>query len=425
MDEDDVEASEQLLQLFMLAFAFDFLIPQTRQSAIYEQRLAWDAHCDKHTRRGTFKRQLRMKKQSFDKLLSYVREDLTVDLRQACRRGGPIIPELCLHMTLRWLAGGSHLDICDIAGVAQASFYRVIWKTIVALVLCPELAIKFPKTAHEIEKAMSGFASISTETAIKNCVGVIDGYLLRTRVPSKKEAGNVRAFFSGHYQCYGVNVQGIADHHSRFICFFMASPGVTDDRDAVRHCGVGDLIESLPFGTCVIGDSAYAATEHLVPICQGLEKLEPHKDNFNFCGSQCRIRIEMAFGIMQMKWGILQRPLVCSLRNTKWLAQAIARLHNFVINERLANKEDPVEEVRETVEEGRLSYHPTVPHDNDGNPVSLQTLFKGTIEGHSHLREAMVKRVRDLQLLRPAANKRQRNRCEGEAVTEEAAFPFE
>jgi len=112
MDEDDVEASEQLLQLFMLAFAFDFLIPQTRQSAICEQRLAWDAHCDKHTRRGTFERRLRMKKQSFDKLLSYVREDLTVDLRQACRRGGPTIPELCLCMTLRWLAGGSHLDIC-------------------------------------------------------------------------------------------------------------------------------------------------------------------------------------------------------------------------------------------------------------------------------------------------------------------------
>ena len=423
MDEDD--DSEQLLQLFTLAYGTDFLIPQKRQSAIYEQRLAWDAYCDKHTRRGTFERRLRMKKQSFDKLLSYIREDLMVDLRQACRRGGPIIPELCLCMTLRWLAGGSHLDICDIAGVSQASFYRVIWKTIIALVLCPELAIKFPKTAHEIEKAVAGFASISTETAIKNCVGVIHGYLLRTRVPSKKEAGNVRAFFSGHYQCYGVNVQGIADHHSRFIYFSVASPGVTDDRDAVRHCGVGDLIESLPFGICVIGDSAYEPTEHMVSIYQGLEKLEPHKDNFNFYGSQCRIRIEMAFGIMQIKWGILQRALVCSLRNTKWLAQAIARLHNFVINERLANKEDPVEEVRQTVEEGRPSYHPTVPHDNDGNPVSLQTLFNGTIQGHSHLREAMVKRVRDLQLRRPAANKRQQNRYQGAVVAEEEAFPFE
>jgi len=162
---------------------------------------------------------------------------------------------------------------------------------------------------------------------------------------------------------------------------------------------VGDLIESLPFGICVIGDSAHEATEHMVPIYQGLEKLEPHKDNFNFYGSQCRIRIEMAFGMMQMKWGMLQRPLLCCLANTKWRVQAIARLHNFVIDERLANDHhDPVEEVREMIEDGRSSYHPTVPHDNDGNPVSLQALFHGTIDGHSHLREAMATRVRDLQL---------------------------
>jgi len=164
----------------------------------------------------------------------------------------------------------------------------------------------------------------------------------------------------------------------------------------------------------------------MVPVYQGLEKLQPHKDNFNFYASQCRIRIEMAFGMMQMKWGILQRPLVCSLRNTKWLAQAIARLHNYVINERLANDKDPVEEeMRDTVEAGRATHHPTVPHDADGNPVSLKTLFGGTIEGHSHLREAMVKRVKSLQLPRPAANKRQQNKCQGVVVDEEEAFPFE
>jgi len=229
----DHEASEQLLQLFILACVTDVLILQTRQPAAWEQRLAWDACCDKHTRQGMFERRLRMKKPSFDKLLGYAKEDLMVDLRQACRRGGPIIPELCLHMTLRWLAGGSHLDICDIAGTSQASFYRVIWKTIVALVICPELAIKFPTTFQEIDKAVSGFASISTETAIKNCIGVIDGYLLRTRVPSKKEAGNVRSFFSGHCQCHGANAQAIADHHSRFVCFAVASPGVADDRGAL------------------------------------------------------------------------------------------------------------------------------------------------------------------------------------------------
>jgi len=364
-----------------------------------------------------------MKKHSFDKLLGCVREDLIVDFNQALRRGGPIIPELCLCMTLRWLAGGSYLDISDIVGVSQASFYRVVWKTIMAFVLCPQLAIRFPQTSEDIQMAIEGFASVSTGSAIKSCVGVVDGYLLRTRVPSKKEAGNVRSFFSGHCQCCGVNIQAVSDHHSRFIYFAFAAPGVTDDRDAIRHCGLKELIEELPFGICVIGDAAYEATEHLVPIYQGLEKLQRDKDDFNFYASQCRIRVEMAFGLMQIKWGILHRPLTCSLKNAKWLAQAIARLHNYVINERLAAKEDPTVEIRGNVETGRASYHPTVPNDAEGNPIPLKKLFEGTIDGHSHLRDAMVKRVVSMGYQRPAANKRNNNNKP--TVEKDEEFPFE
>ena len=171
-----------------------------------------------------FKIRLRMNKISFDKLLSYIYDALLVNEILAKPRGDPIIPELCLYCTLRWLAGGSYLDICDIAGISKSSFYRIVWKTIKIIVLCDALAMKWPETDQEIEAAIEGFASISTQGVIHNCMGVADGYLLRIKVPPKKSVGNVRSYFSGHYHCYGVNIQAVADHHSRFIYLAMAAP---------------------------------------------------------------------------------------------------------------------------------------------------------------------------------------------------------
>jgi DDE superfamily endonuclease len=213
-----------------------YLMPIPRSHSVIEQRLLWDDYCARHQQRGTLMRRLRMRKDSFDKLVVLLEEDLAVNDKAANKRGGAIIPELCLYCTLRYLAGGSYLDICDIAGISQSSFYRVVWKSITALVKCNALRITFPKTTEEIESATAGFASVSTEQAITNCVGVVDGYLLRIKVPARKEAKNVRAFFSGHYQCYGINIQAATDHQSRFIFLSFAAPGVTGDRTAIKQC---------------------------------------------------------------------------------------------------------------------------------------------------------------------------------------------
>ena len=44
------------------------------------------------------------------------------------------------------------------------------------------------------------------------------------------------------------------------------------DWDALEQCEhLYDAIEQLPFGACVIGDATHKATEHIVPVYQGLE----------------------------------------------------------------------------------------------------------------------------------------------------------
>jgi DDE superfamily endonuclease len=182
----------------------------------------------------------------------------------------------------------------------------------------------------------------------------------------------------------------------RFVHFAFAAPGVTGDREAIKQCSLYALVEALPVGICVIGDAAYQPTEHMVPVYQGADKLLPKYDNFNFFASQCRIRVEMAFGMWQGKWGILQRPLSCSMANMLWLSQATARLHNYCINERLAEDKssfDPDTSVPH--------YIPSVPHNADGDPVRLQHAFEGANEGQSFLHEWMAARVSRKQLQRP------------------------
>jgi hypothetical protein len=47
-----------------------------------------------------------------------------------------IMPEIRLAITLRWLAGGSYLDICFAFGISRGTFYKdngVLWGTIGAI----------------------------------------------------------------------------------------------------------------------------------------------------------------------------------------------------------------------------------------------------------------------------------------------------
>ena len=111
------------------------------------------------------------------------------------------------------------------------------------------------------------------------------------------------------------------------------------DREAIDQVLLGRLVEQLPGMYCVIGDCTSTPSEHLVPIFRGANAFVQRNDNFNFFASPLRIRIEMPFGLMVKKWGILVRPLTIKLKRVKMLMFAIAKLHNFCINERLMSNQ--------------------------------------------------------------------------------------
>jgi hypothetical protein len=111
-------------------------------------------------------------------------------VRQSCGKinainsSGSYIPaETKLAVTIRWLAGGIHHDICDLFGLSPQNFFHKdgpLWPTIEAI--NEELVLGFPMDEQELDKISEGFARYSHDR-INGCVLAVDGILIRTKCP--------------------------------------------------------------------------------------------------------------------------------------------------------------------------------------------------------------------------------------------------
>jgi hypothetical protein len=223
MDDEEMETVEQVLS------AIPTMLTEQRNNQIpIRDRMEWDNHVQQLMEEGPmeFTRMYRICHSSFLKIVDIVRPSLIINETMSQVRAGnqPILPEISVHCLLRWLAGGSYLDIRVSAGISTRTFYRNMKKCIDAILQSPELSYSFPT---DLDTASSAFNEISTHGAILGCVACVDGYLLRIQVPSSNETPNVKSFYSGHYQTYGLNIQAACDHRSRFVSVCVAAPGST------------------------------------------------------------------------------------------------------------------------------------------------------------------------------------------------------
>ncbi|KAG6942889.1 hypothetical protein JG688_00017868 [Phytophthora aleatoria] len=98
---------------------------------------------------------------SFTHLLDLISPRLEVDERQSSTSSGeePISPCIILMATLRYLVGGSDLDIRRTVGTSSLSYYRVVDSTMAANISVPKLRIRFPDSEKEV--VMADFRDIS------------------------------------------------------------------------------------------------------------------------------------------------------------------------------------------------------------------------------------------------------------------------
>ena len=136
-------------------------------------------------------------------------------------------------------------------------------------------------------------------------------------------------------------------------------------------------------------------TEHLLTPFYGSQRFDKKNDNYNFFISQLRIKIERAFGIMVTKWRILRSPIEFCVHNAATLLMAIARIHNFVIDEGID-------------EERAARDIPPVFVQTNGNDTSVLGYVPSDVSassgGNSYLQHFIQEHIYELGLTRPGHN---------------------
>ena len=303
---------------------------------VFRPRLQWNVHIELLLLEGEFDRTFRMRPSSLEKLLQKIAPSLSKQTSVHGTFGVEFLkPETSVMMSLRWLAGGSYSDIRLVAGCSVATFYRHIWEVMHALIKNMSYLLRWPATRFDFQQLVEGFASKSNREAMKGCVFAVDGWLCMIKVPSEAEVGCVKEYYSGHYKCYGLNVQVACDVHSRVIWVSVICPGGTNDWNAFKESSLPELIENLPDSLFGVGDNAYVGSDKLLSPFTKAQLSNKYQDSFNFHLSQCRIRIEMTLAYLVTKWRIFKKPLECDFVKHKVVIFACMILHNFCVNERL------------------------------------------------------------------------------------------
>ena len=293
-----------------------------------------------------FERAYRMSFSSFCHLHTLLYTSIaTRDTEWHSRRGG--LPRICtkvrLAAAIRYFGGGSVWDIMISHGMSRTETYESVWSIVDCVnTLLPVL--QYPSCKEEQSKIAGGFVRRS-ECSFDNCAGCIDGMLLWIDQPSQdscREAGvGAKKFFCGRKHKFGLNLQAVCDSDRRFIDLSILNPGSASDflsfiNSALYRslCSTPDFLKA---GLTIYGDNAYI-NNHFMTV--PFSNAGGPRDDFNFYHSQVRMNIECTFGIFTSRWRLLKSPLSSKLSVSKVVALVfcLAKLHNFCIDQRLAEE---------------------------------------------------------------------------------------
>lgn len=252
---------------------------------------------------------------------------------------------MILAIGLRFVGLGDTIAaLMDIYGTSRSSTKRAINMFLDAVdynTSLEELQVRLPDPEDEValQSLARRWASKSTAFGLfTNTLGAVDGWLPQTEMPG--DVTNQTDYFSGHYQCYGLNIQAVCDPDLAFLYLAVAAPGKVNDARAFGRCsGLISWLEALPDLYHILGDGAYPLSRKVLIPFSGAEANEDYKRTYNYYLSQLRIRIEMAFGRLTTKWRILRRAMNYSNQKNAKIIRVCAKLHNFCI--RMQQLEEP------------------------------------------------------------------------------------
>lgn len=388
------------------------------ERAVLRRRLHWE-RWSKQISNFEFRRYYRMSRECFLKLVELLRDDLEGDEKQG-RCGSPngcMTPELKLSMTLRWMAGGSYLDIYFFHGVSDGAFWRAKKQTIDAILNHQSLDLCFPdlNDTNALQKISDGFKEKSEMGIMDHCIGAIDGCLIDLHSVRGECAKQALRYYT-RKGSFALNLQAVCDSSRKFLWIGINNPGSVHDSIAFMHGSLWRALESaecIGDGFYLVGDAAYKGFRHLLVPFDGQDLPKWH-DSFNFHLSQIRIQIECAFGMLYNRWGIFWRGLRMTPENATKVIEAAIRVHNFVID----NDADPEPEAElqdqpdtwntDAVVNDRL-HDDERPLQNENNAPAHHLWYSDDnqidVVSSIAMRSAMVQRLEYLKIPRPEVDR--------------------
>ncbi|KAJ1619815.1 hypothetical protein T492DRAFT_408451 [Pavlovales sp. CCMP2436] len=129
-----------------------------------------------------FRLRYRVSRATFDMILDAIEDDLEPASRAkpgGCI-GGPILAQLKLGATLRYLAGSNNIDCSD--SHAMASFFKHLYPVVEAISKHFDHAMHFPQTAEELADA-ERVMSDTWGHNMRGAIAALDGLVVRVRKP--------------------------------------------------------------------------------------------------------------------------------------------------------------------------------------------------------------------------------------------------
>ena len=161
-------------------------------------------------------------RRAFDKLLLMLYpkllKNIVLSSNSTSGLGEIISPEMTMAIGLHPLVGASYIDLTSAYGISESSVFVARSLFVIAANSCEALKVVFSDSEEDFNVLQNGFQAKSTYGLISGCDGCIDGLLIEIKHPSEREYRNFpNSYYSGHYCCYGLNIQVVCDVNMCFI----------------------------------------------------------------------------------------------------------------------------------------------------------------------------------------------------------------
>ena len=92
--------------------------------------------------------------------------------------------------------------------------------------------------------------------------------------------------------------------------FSAAAPGESSDQAAIEYTDLPMALDDLPLGVYIVGDAAYTLTDKCLTLFTVTQRSDCTKYVYNFFLCKVRLWIEVAFGLLTVKW----QPIETTIR---------------------------------------------------------------------------------------------------------------